>query len=199
MKLNFKNKAAAGSESLDANVTDNGTAVSQAGSKKRFWLTRPAWLILIVIVVLIAAGLIYYFGFYGQSITTPAEASHETDMINEALQKGDKAQALADARKVLAYEPNDQNAIGLVASLTPNHAESQQLYARLLTIYKKSPDASHPTPVTYWAEGNLAAKAGNTDQAKQDYQKSIAAAKSSSSSYYQGVANRSQAALKELQ
>ncbi len=160
--------------------------------KNRRGLAFALGLVLLAIVTIVSGILVY-----SKSNTTQARL--ETKLANEAYIRGNKTQALAYARKALAREPNNQNAIGFVATLTPNRAESQQLYGRLLVVYIKNSGSKYPTPITYWAEANLAEKAGDAPQAKKYYQEAIVAADASSNKYYQTVAQQSQTALKALQ
>ena len=153
-----------------------------------------------ILIILIAAAAIAYFSNSNHNkLSSSAQASLDIKQANEAYLKGNKAQALEYAREALAQDPSNQTAIGFIATLTPNHTESQQLYAQMLEYYiKTSGDKKDPTAVTYWSEGNLAEKAGKFSQANEYYQESIAIGKASSNIYYQNVAQRSEIALGQL-
>lgn len=164
--------------------------------------TRPVRLVLIA-VILIAVGLIYYLGFYSSTpvMSPSAKASSETDMMDKALLKKDKTQALADAKRALSYEPHNIDAILAVASLSraEDPSQAKQYYIRAFDEFKRqnNPDVNGRSAETYWAAAGLARQAGEISQAKQYYQKVVEAAKPSDS-YEQSLAQQSQVALKEL-
>lgn len=151
-------------------------------------------IIVIIISLFVLAGLGYFsWRHFNHKQSSSVALSFSTQ------QSQSNSKALANARIALTKNPNDTNAIAIVASLTPNKTESKQLYAKLLTIYQNNMKNSTATPTTYWAEANLAVKAGEKTQAKTYYQDVINAAASTSNSYDKSLAQQAQSALKELQ
>lgn len=157
-------------------------------------------IIVAVVVVLLGVGGYAVYEQHTQSASTRAE--NETEQLNEALLKGNKAQALKYAEQALANEPNNIDNILSVANLlkTDNPSEAKQYYIRALDEFKKqdNPDASGRSIGTYWAAAGLAEQAGQISQAKGYYQKVIDVA-NPSDSYDQSLVAQSQAALQRLQ
>lgn len=177
-----------------------GGDTAKKAPAKRFSYVKFG-IIILVLAVLAGGGYAGYKAYKQYTLPASVKASNETTKLNEALQKNDRAQALADAKKALSYTPNDVNAILAVAYLTKaeNPGEAKQYFAQAFNEFKKqnNPDVSGKSAETYWAAAGLAEQAGETDQAKQYYQKVIEAA-NPSDSYEQSLATQSQAALKRL-
>ncbi len=157
----------------------------------------------LVLALLAGGGLFGYLKVFHKSAgtNTATKINNELTMTNKYLREDDMSQALVYARKALALDPDNTDAIFAVASLvsTDNPEEAKQLYAHAFEIFKKqdNPDVSGKTAVTYWAAAGLAERAGYTDQAKQYYQKVIDTA-DPSNSYHQNLVKKSEAALKRL-
>lgn len=138
------------------------------------------------------------------NITTPpsTKAVQATKSMNNALQSHNTSQALADAKKALANEPNNFNDILAVAYLTQstNPNEAKQYFKQALDLSNQQDNANVPgkSAITYWGAANLAQQAGETDQAKIYYEEVIKAA-DPSNSYQQSLAIQSQAQLRKLQ
>lgn len=160
--------------------------------KKRFrWSKKKIIVLVVILVVVVLIGLLWKPNAQQKNVSVDNNYSAQNKLA--------EAKALANARKELAKNPNDINAMAIVASLTSNHSESKQLYAKLLTNYQNNMKESTATPTTYLAEGNLAIKAGEKNQAKIYYQDAINAAASSTNSYEKSISQQAQTALKEIQ
>jgi tetratricopeptide (TPR) repeat protein len=172
-------------------------------SKVRFGRTQYKWAIIIILT-----GVVYWGGLYlayneYKQLTTPpsTKAVQAAESMNKAIQNHNTSQALADAKKALANEPNNVDNILAVAYLTQstNPSEAKQYFKQALDLSNKQDNANVPgkSAITYWGAANLAQQAGETDQAKIYYQEVIKAAVSSNS-YQQSLAVQSQAQLRKL-
>lgn len=171
---------------------------SKAHTGKSLKLPKIVKLLLIVV----AAGSLVAGGIAALDLLQPNRHDNEITAVNNYLLVNDTSQALAHAKKALAYEPDNLDTILTVAQLTEkdNPEEAKQLYRRALEVFKKqdNPDVGGKKAVTYWAAAGLAEQAGYTDQAKKYYQKTIDVA-DSMNGYDQDLVRQSQQALERLQ
>jgi Tfp pilus assembly protein PilF len=147
-----------------------------------------------LLVVVIGAGALIYKN-------THKSYNQEADLSNQAFMQGNKTQALDYAKKALAKEPNNVDAILLVANLTKaqDPSAAKQYYGQALDAFKQqnNPDAFGKPALTYWSAGELARQAGQTSQAIKYYQRFIQTA-SPSDSYQQSLVKQAQAELASL-
>lgn len=147
----------------------------------------------VFLVVIVAVALIYKnnHNLY----------SRETNLSNQAFMQGNKVQALDYAKKALAKEPNNVDAIELVANLTQaqDPAAAKQYYLQALNAFKQqnNPDVQGRAAEIYWAAAELAREAGQNSQAVKYYQQFIQAA-SPSDSYQQSLVKQAQAEVASL-
>ena len=160
--------------------------------------------LIILITVLVLGGLsaTFYTNYTKEKKITSsdvAKSKKELEESNKALSNNDKKQALKHAREALDANPDSYEAINTVASLTDDKEEKNKLYAHQLDLQKKqlNPDVDGLPTSTYWATAQVAAQAGEVEQAKKYYQKAIGAAKESSE-YDQALSADSKTALERL-
>lgn len=157
-----------------------------------------------VVLVLIVLGVGSYeaLGFYKQAtLPVSVKAARELALANNDVQKGNRTQALIDAKKALSYTPHDSGAIMMVAYLemAQNPSQAKQYFSLALKEFQKqaNPDISGKSAETYWAAAGLAEQAGEVKQAIKYYQEVITVAKPTDT-YEQSLAAQSQVALKRL-
>lgn len=185
----------------------NTTAVA-APQKPRKSRRKIVFIVALVVLLLIIAGIVVYaLKFRSTSSTTSQQQTAtipktDVNMLNESLLKGDKAQALAYAKKVLAKDPHNIDSISAVASLEQeNHQpkEATHYYEMAYNEFKKqmNPGAKGTTAITYWAAANMAEQAGQASDAKHYYQQVIKTA-DASDAYQKSLVKQSKAALERL-
>lgn len=167
-----------------------------AGAKSKI-KNHPRVALVVFLLVVMAGGLI--FVTIREPVTT---ATQDATSANDAFIKGDKPLALKNAKKALAKDPNNMNTMLLVAKLTKenNPDESKRYYAQALDViikYDKPDEPGKPASV-YWAAGDLAERAGKTEQAKVYYSK-VAAAANPQNGYEQSLIPLSKERLERLQ
>lgn len=170
-------------------------------SKVHLSRTQYKWVIIILIT-----GVVSWVGIYLayiQLTTSPSTKSVQAaDSMNKALQNHNTSQALTDAKRALANEPNNYNNILAVAYLTQstNPSEAKQYFKQALNLSNQQDNANLPgkSALTYWGAANLALQAGETSQAKIYYQEVIKAA-DPANSYQQSLAAQAQDQLRKLQ
>lgn len=165
------------------------------------------------LIILFAVGILVVgttFAFVNKNdhqtntTATNTMSPHDQEMalVNQYVREKNTALALKHAQKALAHEPDNQETLLAVASLTSqgNPAEAKKLYAQAFEMFKKhdNPEESGKTSITYWAAAGLAEQAGLVAEAKRYYQKVIDAA-NLSDGYQQSLVKQSQEALKRLQ
>lgn len=168
-------------------------ATTGSGQKNHRKFLVALGVCLLVIIVVVAGVLIYK--------NSHKSYNQEVDLANQAYIQGNKAQALDHAKKALVKDPNNINAILLVANLskTEDPGAAKQYYAQALSAMKQqnNPDVPGKSALTYWAAAELARQTGETSQAVKYYQQVIQAA-NPSDDYDQTLAVQAKTELASL-
>lgn len=141
-------------------------------------------------------------GSAGQEKGPFERATDEIVLAYNYVQEGDLASAAESARKAAEYAPDEMDIlIGAASVLRDEDPDAaKEIFALALELIKEqdSPDEEGKNISTYWAAGNLAEQAGETDQAIKYYRAALDAADPLNVDE-QFIVDRSEAGLERLQ